>query len=134
MAFAIVPQYVLFCTFGFGSYVVSLIWLGRFVRLRGWSANNVRALELTVHLVSAIGIYLGRFVRLNSWDVLARPADVGATLADLTQRISPIGFTIVFFIGICVLYWPMKHAVIAIVSYVRSGDAFRSDVLARRYL
>jgi uncharacterized membrane protein len=134
MAFAVVPQYVLFCAIGFGSYVVSLVWLVRFVRMRGWTVAQARTLEFTLHLLSATGVYLGRFVRFNTWDVLARPTDVGATLADLSQRITPIGFTMVFFIATCVLYWPSKHALIAVVSYVRSGGVSRADALAERYL
>lgn len=65
----LLPQYLLFITVGFQAYVVSLLNVGYFLTQRG-QKKQVKWVELSLHLLTAIGVYLGRFTRFNSWDVL----------------------------------------------------------------
>ena len=134
VAFLLVPSYLIFCALGFGCYVVSLLWLGRFLARRGWSGTRVATAEVGIHALTAVGVYVGRFVRFNSWDLVSRPHEVALTTARLYDELGPTGFTTVFFVATCLLYWPAKHVVIAVVSYVRGGGIRESRSLVDRWL
>lgn len=132
--FVVVPMYLAFCAIGFEAYVVSLIWLGRLLRQRGWSAPSTIGVEFSLHLLCAIGVYVGRFVRLNTWDVVARPHFVAGTLYDTFTHFSPLAFIAVFFVATSALYWPAKHLTIAAVVYVRSGTIRRAHLAVEQHL
>jgi uncharacterized membrane protein len=130
IAYIYLPMLVALCVVGFGSYVVSLIWLTRFLHRRGWARSRTVAVEVALHFACAVGIYLGRFIRFNSWDALTRPHEVAGSLLHL----SPMLYILVFFASTCLLYWPARHLTIALVMYVRSGAARRSSSLAEQYM
>jgi uncharacterized membrane protein len=50
--------------------------------------------------LTGTGIYLGRFLRWNSWDVVHRPTELLATVADVVRH--PFGHTSA--IGHCVTF------------------------------
>jgi uncharacterized membrane protein len=134
MAYVTVPTYLAFCAVGFGAYVVSLIWLTRLLHARGWRARGIWMVEVGLHLACAFGIFLGRFIRFNSWDIVSHPGDVFAVSAQSLAQVPSMGFVAMFFVSLCVLYWPAKHIVIATVAYVRSGGHRHAHALADRYM
>jgi uncharacterized membrane protein len=68
----IIPQYVVFVVVGFAAYLLSLIWLGDWLRAIGWQ-DRIPWVEQGLHGLSAIGVFLGRFWRFNSWDLITQP-------------------------------------------------------------
>src|SRR5262245_13875190 len=70
------PVWVVFFAVGFGSYVLAVGRVERWLRWRGWSRPWLLGAELTLHALCAVGVFIGRFFRLNSWDVLIRPGEV----------------------------------------------------------
>lgn len=76
VAFGIIPKYAVLFGVGFGSYVVAVVRLERWLRRCGWSLPRVLGVDLTVHALCAVGVLLGRVYRFNSWDLVARPGDV----------------------------------------------------------
>jgi uncharacterized membrane protein len=134
LTFTFVPMLVALCAAGWGSYVVSLLWLTRFARRRGWSGGRVAALELSAHAACAAGVYLGRFQRFNSWELVTNPAGLARDTAYTFTQSFPLFATLVFFLATCMLYWPSRHMVIALVAYVRSGSHRHAGRLAEQWL
>lgn len=133
-AWVIFPMYAIFLMLGFSCYVVSLIWLTRFLHRRKWSRWKIRIVEVALHAVCAFGIFLGRFIRLNTWDLVVQPDNVLYTVLDAAQQRPTWLFTSAFFIATCVLYFFAKHATIAVVSYLRAGGFKNSPELVERYM
>lgn len=110
---ALIPQYLAFMLVGFGAYVLSVMNLGYYLTQQGWG-KFVLVTELTIHALSAIGIYLGRFIRFNSWDILTNPdALVNTVMNDLVGK-RPVLVMVVTFAVIAGLYWLMKQVSLGI--------------------
>lgn len=110
---ALIPQYLAFMIAGFGAYVLSVMNLGYYLKQQGWS-KFILATEITIHALSAIGIYLGRFIRFNSWDILTNPdALVNSVMNDLIGK-RPVLVMAVTFLVIAALYWVMKQIILGI--------------------
>lgn len=114
LTLALIPQYLIFMAIGFEAYVLSLIYLGYYLRRHGWGRFILGA-ELILHALSAIGIYLGRFQRFNSWHVITQPDElVMSVMQDLT-RTRPLLVTVVTFVVITVCYWLIKQVTLGIM-------------------
>lgn len=111
---ALIPMYLVFMAVGFQSYVLSLINLGKYLQKEGWG-KYILPTEITLHILSAIGIYLGRFIRFNSWDIVTNPDELVMTvLNDLVGK-RPLLVMTVTFVIITVLYWIAKLVTLAIL-------------------
>ncbi|MEO0455643.1 MAG: DUF1361 domain-containing protein [Cyanobacteria bacterium P01_A01_bin.114] len=125
----LVPQYFLFMLIGFEAYVASLVSLARYLSREGKQAWIPFA-ELTLHGLTAIGIYLGRFLRFNSWDILTRPDTLVIETVERLLHKQPLAIIAATFCIIAVLYWVMKQLTLALVLYWRT----RRLRTAQRYL
>lgn len=113
---ALVPQYFIFMVVGFEAYVLSLIYLGQYLKRHGWERWVVPS-EFILHSLSAIGIYLGRFERFNSWHLFTQPDRVVmGTIDNLTAK-RPILVIVVTFITIALLYWLVKQLTLGLMHY-----------------
>lgn len=120
LTLALIPQYLVFMVVGFQAYVLSLIYLGDYLKGQGLG-KFILWVELIVHGLSAVGIYLGRFQRFNSWHILTQPdALVMSVFNDLTGK-RPALVMAVTFLVIAVLYWLFKQMTLAIL-YWKSRD------------
>jgi uncharacterized membrane protein len=110
---ALIPQYLAFMLAGLEAYVLSVMSLGYYLKQQGWG-KFVLIAELTIHALSALGIYLGRFIRFNSWDILTNPdALVNTVMNDLVGK-RPVLVMAVTFAVIASLYWLMKQVSLGI--------------------
>ncbi|WP_017715901.1 DUF1361 domain-containing protein [Kamptonema formosum] len=110
----VIPQYLLFMIVGFEAYVLSLIYVGYYLKGHGLG-KFILWVELILHGLSTVGIYLGRFKRLNSWHILTKPDDVVMSVFnDLTEK-RPALVMAVTFLVIAVLYWLFKQMTLAIL-------------------
>ncbi|WP_293346867.1 MULTISPECIES: DUF1361 domain-containing protein [unclassified Microcoleus] len=110
---ALIPQYLVFMLAGFEAYVLSVMSLGYYLKQQGWG-RFILATEITIHALSAIGIYLGRFIRFNTWDILANPdALVNTVMNDLIGK-RPVVVMVATFVVIAVLYWVLKQVSLGI--------------------
>jgi len=126
---AIIPQYLLFILLGFEAYVLSVIYLGDYLRGLGWGKFILWA-EIIIHGLSAIGIYLGRFQRFNSWHILTQPDVLFASLMNDLVGKFPALVMAVTFVAIALLYWIMKQVSISIMLRGRiplASDASTAD-------
>lgn len=113
---ALIPQYLLFMLIGFEAYVLSLIYLGEYLKRQGWG-KYILGSELILHALSAIGIYLGRFERFNSWHIVTQPDELVMSMVnDLTGK-RPVLVMSVTFLVIAGLYWLMKQVSLGIIYY-----------------
>ncbi len=112
--FILTPQYFLFILAGFQCYVLSLLNLGYFLKRQGLKRWIVLS-ELSIHLVSAIGIYLGRFFRWNSWDVINELDKISDDLLASLSYWRPLVSITVLFAALMFLYWPMKQVNLGLV-------------------
>ncbi len=111
---AIIPEYLLFMVIGFESYVLSLIYLGDYLK-RHALGKYILTVELIVHGLSAIGVYLGRFQRLNSWHIISQPDELfRSVMNDLVGKF-PLVVIAVTFVVITGLYWIMKQVTLGIM-------------------
>jgi uncharacterized membrane protein len=128
---ALIPQYIVFMVVGFQAYVLSLIYLGDYLKQYGLG-KFILWVELIVHGLSAIGIYLGRFQRFNSWHIITQPdALVMSVFNDLTEK-RPALVMAVTFLVIAGLYWLMKQITLAVLSgrsrAIASVESSQSDL------
>ncbi len=121
---ALIPQYLVFMLTGFGAYVLSVMNLGYYLKQQGWS-KFILATEITIHALSAVGIYLGRFIRFNTWDIVTNPdALVNSVMNDLIGK-RPVLVMAVTFVVIAVLYWVMKQVFLGISQRFYSSQSQR---------
>jgi len=110
----VIPKYVVFLIIGFGAYVLSLVNLGYYLHRQGWG-RYIQGTELSLHGLSAIGVYLGRFERLNSWYFVTKMHIVVDTITDSLQDKRPLLVILITFLVIMSLYWLSKQVVLALV-------------------
>ncbi|MEB3279182.1 MAG: DUF1361 domain-containing protein [Lyngbya sp.] len=115
ISLALIPQYLVFMFIGFEAYVLSLIYLDRFLDQQGWKQNRWIA-ELTIHALCAIGIYLGRFQRFNSWDIISNPDVLMESLVDNLMNHRPLLVMSVTFVVLSILYGLMKFITLAVLN------------------
>jgi len=121
---ALIPQYLAFMLAGFGAYVLSVMNLGYYLKQQGLS-RFILVTEITIHALSAIGIYLGRFIRFNTWDIVTNPdALVNTVMNDLIGK-RPVLVMAVTFVVIAVLYWVMKQVFLGISQRFYSSQSQR---------
>ncbi len=127
---AFIPQFLVFMLLGFEAYVLSVIYLGDYLRRHGWG-KFITWIELIIHGLSAIGIYLGRFQRFNSWHIISQPDQLFNTLtSDLMSKL-PVLVISVTFVVITVLYWLMKQVSLGIMLKRRIEEAYSDSGLDR---
>lgn len=111
---AIIPQYLLFMLLGFEAYVLSVIYLGDYLRQHGWG-KFILWVELILHGLNAIGIYLGRFQRFNTWHIITQPDALFSGLVnDLVGKVPALVMAVTFVV-ITILYWLMKQVSLGIM-------------------
>jgi uncharacterized membrane protein len=110
----LIPQYLLVILAGFEAYVISLINLGYYLH-RHERSKYILWMELTLHGLSAVGIYLGRFLRFNSWDFVTQPDAVFTSVLDDLVGKWPVVVMVVTFVIISGLYWLMKQVALGII-------------------
>jgi uncharacterized membrane protein len=115
-AFVWVPVFLVFMFIGFEAYVISLINLGYFLHKRGLG-NWITGVEISLHALSAIGVYLGRFLRFNSWDIVTNPGDLFLSVVDELTGQRPILAMIFSFVILSLLYLPSKEVTLAVAAY-----------------
>ncbi|MEB3293706.1 MAG: DUF1361 domain-containing protein, partial [Synechococcales bacterium] len=81
------------------------------------AGNWVTGVEISLHALSAIGVYLGRFLRFNSWDIVTNPEDLFFSVVDDLTGHRPILAMIFSFILLCFLYLPAKEMTLALAAY-----------------
>lgn len=124
VALVFIPIHVVAILLGFEAYVLSLLNQDYYLKqhsLKDWTLPA----ELSMHALSAIGIYLGRFIRFNSWDVVSDPSSVLlVTLNTVTEK-RPLAVMVVTFIILTVFYWVMKQITLGLklrMDYARRGQ------------
>lgn len=110
----LIPLYLLFILTGFEAYVLSLINLGEYLKRQGWG-KFVLWVELSIHALSAVGIYLGRFLRFNSWDFVTQPKVLAHSVVDDLADKWPVVIMIITFVVVAGLYWVMKQVSLGIM-------------------
>lgn len=111
-----VPLFVLFLVAGFEAYVMSLMNAGYYLKQQGLK-QYVFPIELTLHGLSAIGIFLGRFLRFNSWNILTHWNDVAASLIQDVFDRQPMITIVITFIILTLLYALLKPIHFAVSHY-----------------
>lgn len=111
-----IPLFVLFLTAGFEAYVISLLNVGYYLKQRGLK-QYVFPMELTLHGLSAIGIFLGRFLRFNSWNILTHWNDLAASLVQDVLDKQPLITIAITFIILTLLYALVKPVHFALFQY-----------------
>ncbi|MBD1905248.1 DUF1361 domain-containing protein [Funiculus sociatus GB2-A5] len=115
----LIPQYLLVILAGFEAYVLSIINLGYYLQRQGLG-KYILAVELTLHGLSAVGIFLGRFLRFNSWDLITQPDALLTSVVDDLVGKWPLLVMIITFGVVTLLYWLMKQVSLGIIWRSRS--------------
>jgi uncharacterized membrane protein len=99
----IVPIYALFIGVGWLSYVISLVNLGMYATKNHFD-RYTNTIELSLHLLCAIGIYIGRFLRFNSWSLVTQPKQFLSVLPGELIGKFPLVVILLTFSIITILY------------------------------
>jgi uncharacterized membrane protein len=113
------PLYAAFMLLGFGAYVLSLIALRHYLHGRA-SRRASLVVELTLHALSALGIYLGRFLRFNSWDVATMPDTIVRESLGRMLNTNAVLTVLTTFVIIMVLYTVGRTVVDALTVYFQA--------------
>jgi uncharacterized membrane protein len=106
----VVPEYFVYIGASFLAYVLSLQFLGAYLRRAG-KPRTIGALEALLHTLCAVGIYLGRALRLNSWDALTRPVTVVEKSAEAFDRLWSALFIVGTAIAVATAYYAAGHLI-----------------------
>ncbi|AFY68784.1 protein of unknown function DUF1361 [Thalassoporum mexicanum PCC 7367] len=120
--FGLMPQYLLFIGVGFAAYVLSIMNVGFYLRDRGLS-RYIMPTEITIHLLSAIGIYLGRFDRMNSWDVIGDSTALAKGILNMLTSTHALLVIAVTFLVLAITY--------ALSKFINLGLLLQSQDLKR---
>lgn len=123
VALVFIPIHAAAILLGFEAYVISILNLATYLKQHGAKAM-ILPLELTIHALSAVGIYLGRFMRFNSWDLVVDPTGVIAYTLDALTSKRPAAVIFVTFVILASLYWVMKQITLGLklrIRYARQG-------------
>ena len=131
ITFVLVPQFLIFMLIGTEAYVVSLINVGHYLRKQGWGQWTLAA-EISLHALCSIGIFLGRFPRFNSWDLITGPQRLLLYIGQELIKPQPIAVMLVTFLGIAVIYWPLKQITLAMILYWQSPE-YRQSLRRRSF-
>ncbi len=104
----IVPIYIIFIGTGWLAYLFSLINLSRYLENQ-YLHRYVNSAELSLHLLSAIGIYIGRFIRFNSWSLITQPKQFLTVLPGELIGKFPLVVILLTFLIITALYSICKY-------------------------
>jgi uncharacterized membrane protein len=99
----IVPVYIVFIGIGWFSYVISLLNINRYAIAHKFD-RYTNLIELSLHLLCAIGIYIGRFIRFNSWSLVTQPKQFLSVLPGELIGKFPLVVILLTFLIITVLY------------------------------
>jgi uncharacterized membrane protein len=99
----IVPIYILFIGVGWLSYVCSLVNIDRYLQKHQLD-RYMSVVELSLHLLCAIGIYIGRFLRFNSWSLVTQPKYFLSILPGELIGKFPVVVILLTFLIITILY------------------------------
>jgi uncharacterized membrane protein len=99
----VVPIYIAFIGIGWFAYVISL------TNISIYCTNNLidrytNIIELSLHLLCAIGIYIGRFIRFNSWSLVTQPKQFLSILPGELIGKFPLVVILLTFLIITILY------------------------------
>jgi uncharacterized membrane protein len=103
IALIVIPEYILYIGAGLQSYTISLMLLRRYLTRRG-QGRLFLPMELSLHALSALGIFLGRRLRLNSWDMLRDPGRVLDDTLDAFDVQGTTTFVVVVFFVLLIIY------------------------------
>ncbi len=84
-----------FCYSGIGMLAFALA-VRPMARVASKNGVPTWVLGVPLFLLLSVGVYLGLVLRYNSWDLLARPAEVWASIADLAGRPRLTAFIVLF--------------------------------------
>jgi uncharacterized membrane protein len=127
VALLVVPEYFLYIGASFLAYVLSLQFLGDYLRRIG-RPRVVALAEALLHAGTAMGIYLGRVLRLNSWDALTHPVAVVGASAGAFDRAKTTLFVVGTGILVAACYYAVRYLFDA-VRRQRPADAGRDELL-----
>ena len=116
VALIYVPLFFLFLAGGFEAYVMSLLNVGYYLKQRGLG-RYILSVELTLHALSAIGVYLGRFLRFNSWNLVTHWSDVATSVVEDVLEKRPLMTISLTFVILTVLYALLKPVHLALSNY-----------------
>lgn len=120
----LIPQYMLFIIAGFGAYVISLMNLGDYLKQQR-KTQWVFPCELSLHFLSATGIFLGRFQRFNSWDFVTQPMKVFMTGIENFFDPTTVVIISITFIILTGLYWFGKQVAIGLSLRLQQARGMR---------
>jgi uncharacterized membrane protein len=99
----IVPIYLLFIGGGWFSYVCSLVNIDKYLQKHQLD-RYISIVELSLHMLCAIGIYIGRFIRFNSWSLVTQPKYFLSILPGELIGKLPVVVILLTFLIITILY------------------------------
>jgi uncharacterized membrane protein len=99
----IVPIYIVFIGIGWLAYVISLINIGKYA-IKNQFDRHINIIELSLHLLCALGIYIGRFLRFNSWSLVTQPKQFLSVLPGELIGKFPLVVILLTFLIITLLY------------------------------
>jgi uncharacterized membrane protein len=106
----VVPIYIAFIGTGWFSYVLALVNIDRY--LQKYQLDRYTSIvELTLHLLCAIGIYIGRFLRFNSWNLVTQPKHFLKVLPGELIGKFPLVVILIAFLIITIFYGVCKPAI-----------------------
>jgi uncharacterized membrane protein len=106
----ILPIYIIFIGTGWLAYLFSLINLSRYLENQ-YLHRYINSAELSLHFLSAIGIYIGRFIRFNSWSLITQPKQFLTVLPGELIGKFPLVVILLTFLIITALYSVCKYII-----------------------